>query len=236
MMQHKLATLLIGFVVLVALGAALSDDPSTQGAGVANGPSTEASPQESSQSEAPVVVEMPKVTGLPVDEASNELVALGLDVRIIEKYSHQKSNTVIRADSSPGEELGDDEEVELVVAEPYPRVPFVAGKARINAVNQLKNAGFRVRVTTEESSKRVGTVIALNPRAGTELLPGEVVTLVVAKRVQREAPACDPNYSGYCVPLVSYDLDCANVGSNFRVVGSDPHGFDGDSDGYACES
>ena len=30
--------------------------------------------------------------------------------------------------------------------------------------------------------------------------------------------------------------DCANVGSYFRVVGSDPHGFDGDSDGIACES
>ncbi len=47
---------------------------------------------------------------------------------------------------------------------------------------------------------------------------------------------CDTNYSGYCVPLVSYDLDCKDVGSNFRVVGYDKHRFDGDGDGLACES
>jgi hypothetical protein len=47
---------------------------------------------------------------------------------------------------------------------------------------------------------------------------------------------CDPNYSGYCVPLVSYDLDCDDVGSFFTAVGSDEHGFDGDADGVACES
>lgn len=47
---------------------------------------------------------------------------------------------------------------------------------------------------------------------------------------------CDPNYSGYGVPLVSYDLNCEDVGSYFQVVGYDKHGFDGDSDGTACES
>ena len=63
------------------------------------------------------------------------------------------------------------------------------------------------------------------------------MTVIVAKRPpQRATPSCDPNYSGNCVPLVSYDLDCVGVGSYFRVVGSDPHGFDGDRDGIACES
>jgi len=55
-----------------------------------------------------------------------------------------------------------------------------------------------------------------------------------------ETPAprsnCDPNYSP-CVPLVSYDLDCPDIGFSVRVLGSDPHGFDGnDNDGYGCES
>ena len=52
----------------------------------------------------------------------------------------------------------------------------------------------------------------------------------------RSTPRCDSNYSGYCVPIVSYDLDCKDVGSNFRVVGYDKHRFDGDGDGLACES
>jgi micrococcal nuclease len=33
------------------------------------------------------------------------------------------------------------------------------------------------------------------------------------------------------------DLDCSDVeAANFRSVGSDPHGFDGDGDGAACEA
>lgn len=46
---------------------------------------------------------------------------------------------------------------------------------------------------------------------------------------------CDTNYSP-CVPKSSYDLDCADIGFSVVVKGSDPHGFDGDGDGYGCES
>jgi hypothetical protein len=47
---------------------------------------------------------------------------------------------------------------------------------------------------------------------------------------------CDPNYSGYCVPNVNYDLDCADIGHMVYVVGNDHHRFDADNDGYGCES
>src|SRR3990170_2561962 len=46
---------------------------------------------------------------------------------------------------------------------------------------------------------------------------------------------CDPNYSGECVPKSSRDLDCADVGKNIKVTGSDPHGLDRDGDGIGCE-
>jgi micrococcal nuclease len=53
------------------------------------------------------------------------------------------------------------------------------------------------------------------------------------------APAtnrCDPSYPDVCIPPPPPDLDCADVPyRNFRVVGADPHGFDGDGDGYGCE-
>ena len=48
--------------------------------------------------------------------------------------------------------------------------------------------------------------------------------------------ACDPNYSGGCVPSVSYDLDCGDIRMMVRVVGADVHGFDRDQDGLGCES
>ena len=47
---------------------------------------------------------------------------------------------------------------------------------------------------------------------------------------------CDPNYSGACIRSYPPDIDCANAGSEgFRSTGSDPHGFDSDGDGLACE-
>ena len=46
---------------------------------------------------------------------------------------------------------------------------------------------------------------------------------------------CDPNYTP-CVPLVSYDLDCGDIGHSVTVVGGDPHGFDREGDGLGCES
>lgn len=50
---------------------------------------------------------------------------------------------------------------------------------------------------------------------------------------------CDGNYAGGCVPIVSHDLDCADIRSlgitALRVVGSDVHRLDGDGDGYGCE-
>jgi micrococcal nuclease len=48
--------------------------------------------------------------------------------------------------------------------------------------------------------------------------------------------SCDPNYAGACVPLVSNDLDCADINGSVRVIGDDIHRFDGDGDGYGCES
>jgi hypothetical protein len=47
---------------------------------------------------------------------------------------------------------------------------------------------------------------------------------------------CDPNYGGYCVPIVAYDLACADIGHRVTVIGIDIHGFDGDHDGIGCES
>jgi micrococcal nuclease len=48
---------------------------------------------------------------------------------------------------------------------------------------------------------------------------------------------CDPSYPGVCIAPYPPDLDCADVPyTSFAVVGSDPHGFDGDGDSIGCES
>jgi endonuclease YncB( thermonuclease family) len=49
--------------------------------------------------------------------------------------------------------------------------------------------------------------------------------------------SCDPSYPDFCIPSPPPDLDCKDiVQKKFTVIGSDPHGFDGDGDGIGCES
>ena len=51
------------------------------------------------------------------------------------------------------------------------------------------------------------------------------------------ALSCDESYPDVCIAPYPPDLDCGEIGfSNFRVDGSDPHGFDRDNDGIGCES
>jgi hypothetical protein len=48
---------------------------------------------------------------------------------------------------------------------------------------------------------------------------------------------CDPSYPTVCIPPPPPDLDCDDVPfNNFAVVGTDPHGFDGDNDSVGCET
>jgi hypothetical protein len=54
-----------------------------------------------------------------------------------------------------------------------------------------------------------------------------------------EDNSCHPSYPDVCIPPPPPDLDCGDEGvpEDFEVVGSDPHGFDGnDNDGIGCES
>ncbi len=48
--------------------------------------------------------------------------------------------------------------------------------------------------------------------------------------------ACDPSYPDVCIPPGPPDLDCADVPfDNFTALVPDPHRFDGNGDGVACE-
>ena len=48
---------------------------------------------------------------------------------------------------------------------------------------------------------------------------------------------CDPSYPTVCIPPYPPDLDCDDVpAKGFKVIGTDPHGFDGDRDGVGCET
>lgn len=56
-------------------------------------------------------------------------------------------------------------------------------------------------------------------------------------QVTAPPPPCHPSYPTVCIPPPPPDLNCDDIPhTDFTVVGSDPHGFDGDDDGVGCES
>jgi resuscitation-promoting factor RpfB len=83
--------------------------------------------------------------------------------------------------------------------------------------------------TTKEPVTEVTSVGTKEPVAA----PAPAVTPPPAASTQQSS--CSPYYSP-CVPNVSYDLDCSDIGMRVSVHGGDPYRLDADHDGIGCES
>lgn len=101
------------------------------------------------------------------------------------------------------------------------------------------------RPTPDHTATQEAVNVVLREWADYRATQTAVIPTVIAQAIahlETEAdPAsdCDANYADACIPIVGYDLDCPEVGyQDFRVVGDDPHGFNGDpeNDDIACES
>lgn len=127
-------------------------------------------------------------------------------------------------------------------------LPDFVGQSPSQILSLASKHDWNVSVVKQISTATPGTIISQTPSSGTTVQTGSQIKIVVAKaapapKPQPVAPApaadtssgCDPNYEGTCVPQVSYDLNCDDIGGSVTVVGSDRHGFDGDGDGYGCE-
>ncbi|MGD9694304.1 MAG: hypothetical protein AB7V42_01420 [Thermoleophilia bacterium] len=141
---------------------------------------------------------------------------------------------------------------------------FAAARGRMLALAPFRDARARARTFGSRGARELvaqaRAVYASRPdralgllRNAAKLDPGlpaiaSVRSLATQRKAALAAPpaptsapssssaACDPNYAGACIPRVSYDLDCGDVSATgFRSVDSDPHGFDRDGDGWACE-
>ncbi len=108
------------------------------------------------------------------------------------------------------------------------------GKTELRTVG-IKGTNTKTYEVTYEDGEEISRKLL------TEKVTTKPIAQVTAKgtKVAYVAPApqqnCDPNYTP-CIPNVAYDLDCPDIGVSVRVIGSDPHRFDADHDGYGCES
>jgi hypothetical protein len=96
----------------------------------------------------------------------------------------------------------------------------------VKGIEYLVNSGIiQVKQTTQSQIDTHSLEIDARPSDDTDDI------------TQSTASNCDPSYPDVCIPPYPPDLDCGEIGySNFRVIGSDPHRFDGDKDGIGCES
>lgn len=108
-------------------------------------------------------------------------------------------------------------------------------KVTINGVNGVKTYTYEITYTngTPTDRKLIKEEVTTAPVHQVTAIGTKVTS--TPKPAPRQPSNCDPNYSP-CVPNVSYDLDCPDIGFRVHVIGSDPHRFDRDGDGVGCES
>ena len=133
-------------------------------------------------------VQVPRLVGQNVEQASETLKREGLRVKIEQRESLAPRDQVIAQRPPAGREVDQGATVTLVASSgPAERtVPSVAGETERAAVRELTAAGFRVE-SEERSSAEVsrGRAIGTRPPAGTEVEVGERIRLLVSSGPRR---------------------------------------------------
>jgi eukaryotic-like serine/threonine-protein kinase len=128
---------------------------------------------------------VPSVSGLPEDEASDQLTAAGFEPRVERVFSDEvRRGRVI--DTQPGSgtviEVGSTVTMRVSRGVEQVEVPDVVGGSEDNARSALEGAGLRVGNVTEQESadEDPGTVLEQDPAAGEQVDRDASVDLVVA--------------------------------------------------------
>jgi beta-lactam-binding protein with PASTA domain/predicted Ser/Thr protein kinase len=143
-----------------------------------------------------VVSAGPKRAKVPVLVGSQRRLAVqqirgrGLTPSVSEEESGSPAGEVIGQSPSAGSEVEAGSTVAIVVSsgKEQAKVPNVVGKLRSEAVQTVREAGLSPTVEEEETEVegKIGRAIDQFPPFGSEVEPGETVTIVVGKRA---APA-----------------------------------------------
>jgi serine/threonine-protein kinase len=145
-----------------------------------------------------VVSAGPKLAKVPVLVGSQRRLAVqqirgrGLTPSVSEEESDAAAGEVISQSPSAGSEVEPGAVVSIVVSagKEQAQVPSVIGKLRSEAVTAVREAGLQPSVEEEETEVpgQVGRATDQFPPPGSQLEPGETVTIVVGKQSSAEPP------------------------------------------------
>ena len=135
---------------------------------------------------------VPSVTGLSLDDARERLGDAGItNLRLEYKNSDDDEGTVLSCSPDVGSVVTADEQVTLVVAQPY-TVPDVVGLSQDEAAKVIGVAGLSSKVEWQESDGESLTVLSTSPQAGERSSAGAMVTVtVVAPGASSETHVAD---------------------------------------------
>jgi beta-lactam-binding protein with PASTA domain/tRNA A-37 threonylcarbamoyl transferase component Bud32 len=137
----------------------------------------------------PSLVEVPDVTGKPVDEARSQLEDAGFEVdQESDTHDQVPRNTVIRQDPAGGQRVKKDTEVTLFVsAGPSTiKVPDLFNASQRSACGQLKELGLRCRTekapAPPDRQVAPGQVFNQSPGPDATVAPGDTITIYIAEK------------------------------------------------------
>jgi serine/threonine-protein kinase len=128
---------------------------------------------------------VPPVVGQNIDVAKQQIEAAGLTVGRVETRPDAdfEIDVVIEQSPAAGVEVGSGTPVNLVVSSgpEIIELPDLAGESERDAIAQLTELGLKFSVNEEFSDEvAFGIVIRTEPEAGTEVLSGDTILLVVS--------------------------------------------------------
>jgi len=140
-----------------------------------------------------------------LDDTRLALAAAGFVVGdITERDAPQSGGTVLSSDPAPGTAVARGSAVRLVVASGSNLVPDVVGMDAAGAASSMRAAGFVPAQTTVASDRPTGTVVGVEPAAGSAVRLGSAVTILVAaaRATPTQAPP-SPSSTPTPVPTAS---------------------------------
>lgn len=128
-------------------------------------------------------ISVPDMEDYDLEEAQRKLEKLGLKVDIIEEFNDDfEEGRVIKQTPSSGSKVPEGSPITLYISkgeEKEIKVPNLLGYEKEDAVKELEDLEFLVKVTEKEDSENEGKVISQTPTKGTMLLVGSEVEIVV---------------------------------------------------------
>ena len=150
---------------------------------------------------------IPQVTGQPMEDARQALLAAGaVNIHIQPVNSDAEAGTVVSVDPAEGTEFKSTDQITLSVATPYV-VPSVVGKSVDEAKAAVEKAGLTAHVNFVKSEKPHNEVIETSPAAGTQASEGDTVELQVSSPYPDAAEALAQYFSCTSSEVAKYMED-----------------------------